>query len=290
MNVGRSPGQSQDRWVQLLGETGHTLEPASPPTSHAPLHGGRQRTDVFRQLHAADLFIMPNPWDRGSARLLQEKGFPALATTSSGFGRAIGKDDQEVTRDELVAHVADLTSFITVPLNVDSERLFPDEPGGITETVRLLAAAGASGLSIEDYNPQTSSIDPIGAATEAVAEAVEAGAAHDIVLTARAENLLYGVDDLDDTVERLAAYGAAGAEVLYAPGLADIDLIELVVDSVDQPINVLARPNGPSVESMRAVGVRRVSIGGAMFNATAATLRAAADELLSSGTSTYAAR
>ena len=105
-----------------------------------------ERSDVFRALHAEGIFVMPNPWDRGSARILEEIGFPALATTSAGFGRAIGKADQEVTRDELVRHVADLTSFITVPLNVDSERLFPDQTGGIAETVRLLVRRALQGV------------------------------------------------------------------------------------------------------------------------------------------------
>lgn len=290
-NVGRGPGQSQDRWVQLLGDTGQ--EAVTATSSAAAVMspaGGPQRTEAFRQLHGSGLFVMPNPWDRGSARLLEEKGFPALATTSAGFGRAIGKDDQEVSRDELVAHVADLTSFIGVPLNVDSERLFPDDPGGIAETARLLAAAGAAGVSIEDYNPATKSIDPIAAAVEAVAEAVAACDTHNLVLTARAENHLYGQVDLDDTVARLIAFRDAGAEVLYAPGLADLDEIELLVASVEHPVNVLAWPSGPSVDQLRSVGVRRVSIGGAMYNAAAATLSAAADELLTSGTSTYAIR
>lgn len=292
-NIGRGPGQSQDRWVQLLGDTGErptvTSTGVHSPATTIP-SGGPQRTAEFRRLHEAGLFIMPNPWDRGSARLLEGKGFPALATTSAGFGRAIGKDDQEVTRDELVAHVADLTSFIGVPLNVDSERLFPEEPGGIHETVRLLAKAGASGVSIEDYNPATRSIDPIGPAVDAVDEAVAACAAHDVVLTARAENHLYGQVDLDDTVARLAAFRDAGADVLYAPGLSDLDEIELVVASVEHPVNVLAWPTGPAVDELRSVGVRRISIGGAMFNAAAATVAAAADELLTSGTSSYIKR
>src|SRR4051794_12525992 len=115
-------------------------------------------TDTFRALHTEGLFVMPNPWDRGSARILQEVGFRALATTSAGFARSIGKNDQQVTRDELVAHVAELTSVLDIPLNVDSERLFPDDAGGITETVRLLAEAGAAGCSIEDFRPSTRSI------------------------------------------------------------------------------------------------------------------------------------
>lgn len=233
-------------------------------------------TDRFRALHQSGTFILPNPWDRGSARTLTEMGFPALATTSAGFGRVMGKDDQEITRDELLAHVADLTAFITLPLNVDSERLFPQEPGGITRCVQLLAAAGAAGCSIEDYDPTTQSIDAIGPATEAVAEAAEACRAHGIVLTARAEQHLYVTALLDDTIERLIAYRDAGAEVLYAPGLIDSAEISRVVTEVGAPINVLAMPNGPSVAELAELGVRRISSGSALYNAADAAFRSAA--------------
>lgn len=230
---------------------------------------------------------MPNPWDRGSALTLQDLGFQALATTSAGFGRAIGKDDQEVTRDELLRHVEDLTSVIEVPLNVDSERLFPEEPGGISETVRLLAAAGAAGCSIEDYDPVSRSIDPLMKATDAAATAADACRTHGLVLTARAENHLYDVSDLDDTIERLAAFCEVGADVLYAPGLADLDDIGRTV-ALGLPVNVLALPKGPSVPELAAAGVRRVSTGSALFNAARATLRSAAVELRDNGTSRYA--
>ena len=231
---------------------------------------------------------MPNPWDRGSALVLQEAGFPALATTSAGFARSIGKEDQELSRNELVAHVADLTSFISVPLNVDSERLFPSDPGGIAETVRMLAEAGAAGCSIEDYNPETNEIDGIDRSVEAVAAAVSACAEYGLVLTARAENHLYGVTDQDDTIRRLLAYQDAGADVLYAPGPRTSADIGRLVESVDRPLNVLALPNAPSVSELEALGVRRVSIGSSLYNATARTLRTAAAELMEHGTSLYA--
>ena len=245
------------------------------------------RTDEFRALHADGIFVMPNPWDRGSARILEEIGFPALATTSAGFGRAIGRDDQEVTREELVGHVAALTAFITVPLNVDSERLFPDDPGGIVESVRLLTEAGAAGCSIEDYQPVTGSIDPIGPAAEAVAQAAAACAEHGLVLTARAENYLYGIKDIEDTVERLTAYREAGADVLYAPLLSEEADIAQVV-ALGMPVNVLALPSGSSVAELGELGVRRVSTGSALFNASYSTLRSAAQELHDLGTSAYA--
>lgn len=251
-------------------------------TTGAPTH-----TETFRTLHASGTFIMPNPWDRGTALLLQEAGFSALATTSAGFARSIGKDDQELTRDELVAHVADLTACVSIPLNVDSERLFPEDPGGIAETVRMLADAGAAGCSIEDYDPQTNQIDELAAATDAVATAVAACEEHGLVLTARAENRLYGVDDLDNTIARLLAYQEAGAEVLYAPGLRTAADIGRLVESIDRPLNVLALHNGPSVPELEALGVRRVSIGGNLHNAATNALRNAAAELLEHGTSLY---
>jgi 2-methylisocitrate lyase-like PEP mutase family enzyme len=172
----------------------------------------------FRELHEREqLFVMPNPWDVGSAKLLASLGFEALATTSAGFAWSLGKVDQTVTRDELLAHVRALAAT-PLPLNVDSERCFPDEPGGVAETVRLLAEAGAAGFSIEDYDPARDAIDDVEVAAERVRVAAEAKG--DLVLTGRAENHLHGVDDLDDTIARLLAYRDAGADVVYAPELA----------------------------------------------------------------------
>lgn len=288
-NIGRRPGQSQDRWVQLISVDGEpsaasaaTAAPTeadgdAPPQTTQPARPAR--APEFRALHDS-CFVMPNPWDRGSARMLEELGFPALATTSAGYAGSIGKDDQEVSRDELIRHVADLTDFVGVPLNVDSERLFPDEPGGIVETVRLLAVAGAAGCSIEDYQPSTDSIDAVDRAAEAVTIAADACAAHGIVLTARAENHLYGVADLDDTIARLQAYAAAGADVLYAPGLADASAIERLVHSVSLPVNVLHRPNGPTVDELEELGVKRISIGKAFYTAAYGTLAEQARPLL----------
>ena len=231
---------------------------------------------------------MPNPWDRGSALVLEEMGFRALATTSAGLGRSLGKDDQQVTRDELVTHVADLTAVLSVPLNVDSERLYPDDPGGVAGTVGMLVEAGAAGCSIEDYEPATGSILDINAVSEAVNEAARACAGSGLVLTARAENHLYGVDDLDDTIQRLIAYRSAGADVVYAPGLVASEDIQRVVSETGAPVNVLAHPFGPTIEELGAIGVRRVSTGSALFNTARRTLRTAARELLDYGTSSYA--
>lgn len=250
------------------------------------------RRDRFRALHAAEgLFVMPNPWDVGSARLLASCGFKALASTSAGLAWSLGRLDGEVTRDELVAHVASLADATSLPLNVDSERCFPDDPGGVAETVALLAAAGAAGCSIEDYDPATGGIEDVEVAAERVATAAEA--AHRLpdpmVLTGRAENHLRGVDDLADTIARLIAYRDAGADAVYAPGLTDIDQIAAVVREVGVPVNVLALRQGPSVTELASAGVRRVSTGSLLAGAAYGALVAGARELLSEGTSQYAA-
>jgi 2-methylisocitrate lyase-like PEP mutase family enzyme len=243
----------------------------------------------FRELHAGDaLFVMPNPWDVGSARLLASAGFQALATTSAGFAWSIGKLDQQVTRDELVAHVRDLAEATELPLNVDSERCYPNDPGGVAETVKLLADAGAAGCSIEDYDPATSAIDDVGVAAERVAEAAETARAHGVILTGRAENHIRGVDDLDDTIARLVAYRDAGADVVYAPGLTTIEQVRSVVEAVGVPVNVLALASAPAISELAAAGVRRVSTGSLLASVAYAALLEGARELRDDGTSEYA--
>ena len=229
---------------------------------------------------------MPNPWDLGSARLLEALGFEALATTSAGYAWSLGKLDHTVTRDELVAHVAAVAGAVTVPLNVDSERLYPDDPGGVAETVRLLAEAGASGCSIEDYDPAAGQLDDVGLAAERVATAAEAKGA--LVLTARCESHLHGGTDLDDTIARLVAYREAGADAVYAPGLTELDQIARVVKEVGGPVNVLALPTGPPIAELEAAGVRRVSVGSLLAAAAYGGLVSGARELLEQGTSRYA--
>jgi len=247
----------------------------------------------FRALHERErLFVMPNPWDVGSARLLESCGFEALATTSAGFAWSLGKLDQSVSRDELIAHVASLADATTLPLNVDSERCYPEDPGGVVETVRLLAEAGAAGFSIEDHDPATGSIDDIEVAAERVALASEAaGLLPDpMVLTGRAENHIRGVEDFDDTIARLIAYRAAGADAVYAPGLIELEQIAAVVEAVDMPVNVLALPNGPTIAELASVGVRRVSTGSLLARSAYGALMSGAHELLADGTSHYAER
>lgn len=250
----------------------------------------QERRARFFELHARPgVFVMPNPWDLGSARMLAHAGFEALATTSAGFAWSLGRDDYGITREELVDHVRALAAAVDVPLNVDSERLFADDPDGIAESVGLLHAAGAAGCSIEDWNPSTGAIDPIALASERVAAA--AAAAHmsgdPLVLTARCENLLHGVDDLDDTIARLCAYRDAGADCVYAPGLMTTEEIRAVVDAVGVPVNVLARPGGPSVAEIGEAGGRRVSVGGSLASTAYGALMVGARELLTAGTSDY---
>jgi 2-methylisocitrate lyase-like PEP mutase family enzyme len=269
--------------------SGHVLHHAARPGC-ATLIDMTDLRDRFRALHESGTFLLPNPWDAGSAKLLAGLGFPALATTSSGLAASLGKLDQQVTRDELVAHVAAVTAAVRVPLNVDAERCFAEQPDGIAETVDLLAGAGAAGISIEDYDPVTERIETLAAGAERVAAAAEACARHGIVLTARAENHLYGHDDLTDTIDRLRAYRAAGADVVYAPGLRTPADIARLVDSVPAPVNVLAVAGAPDVAELTRLGVRRISTGGALAWVAYGALRDAARELRDSGTTTYRAR
>jgi len=236
--------------------------------------------ETFRLLHADGIFVMPNPWDVGSAKRLADLGFPALATTSSGFAWSIGKQDQQVKLDELLPHVEALVAAVDVPLNVDAERGYADTPEGVGRTVHLLGLAGAAGCSIEDYDPVAGAVDPLDVAVERVAAAAAAGAAHGIVLTARAENHLYCAADLDDTIARLIAYRDAGADVLYAPGLVDLDQIAAVVHAVARPVNVLKLPAVADVATLASVGVRRVSTGGSLARTAYAAMRHSAEELL----------
>lgn len=246
-----------------------------------------ERRDRFRELHASGLFLMPNAWDIGSARILASMGFEALATTSLGHAAALGKLDLTVTREEMLDHVEALSSAIDLPLNVDSQRCFADDPAGVARTVAEIAARGAAGCSIEDYDPDRDAIDPIDVAVQRVSAAAEAAHRHGMVLTARAENHVYGRGDLADTVRRLVAYREAGADVVYAPRLSAADDIRRVVEATDAPANVLAVRDAPPVAELARIGVRRVSTGGALARAAYGALVAAANELRTAGTSTY---
>jgi 2-methylisocitrate lyase-like PEP mutase family enzyme len=240
----------------------------------------------FLELHHREgqPLLLPNPWDVGSARLLESLGFEALATTSSGFAGTLGRLDYGITRDEALDHAAGIAAAVNVPVSADLENGFGDAPEDVAETIRRARQAGLAGGSIEDSTGRDEKpvydLDTAARRVEAAAEA----AGGRFVLTARAENHLYGRDDLDDTIARLQAFEAAGADVLYAPGLANLDDIEEVVRSVGKPVNVLAVPNAPSVAELSRIGVRRISVGGAFAFAALGAVVDAADELRNRGT------
>ena len=242
-------------------------------------------TDRFRALHdPAHPLLLPNPWDAGSAKLLESLGFRALATTSSGFAATLGRLDGSVTRDEAIAHSALIVDSTTLPVSADLENGFADDPDGVAQTVRLAVDAGLAGCSIDDFTGGGD--DPIydaGLARERIAAAVEA-AAGQIVLTARSENYLHGRPDLDETIARLQSFQEAGADVLYAPGLQSLDDIRSLVESVDRPVNVLARPGAPTVAELAEAGVSRVSVGGGFAFVALGAVVNAARELLDLGT------
>jgi 2-methylisocitrate lyase-like PEP mutase family enzyme len=252
------------------------------------------RAKRFLALHEAEKpLLLPNPWDRGSAKLFASLGFEALATTSSGSAATLGRLDGAMTAEEALASAAEIVEATALPVSADLENGFADDPEGVAETLRLALAAGLAGASIEDYSGgDEASLYEIGHAAERVAAAAEVahGGPVRLVLTARAENHLRGVDDLGDTIARLRAYEEAGADVLYAPGLRSLEDIRRVVSSVGLPVNVLAFPGVPSVPKLAAAGVRRVSVGGAFaFAALGATVEAA-QELLDAGTYGYLER
>lgn len=245
----------------------------------------------FADLHQrGGAFLLPNPWDVGSARLLAHTGVEALATTSAGLAWTIGTNDYGVTRDVLLEHVRALTAATDLPLNVDSERCFADDAAGVAETVRLLHEAGASGCSIEDWNEETGAVDPAEVSVERVAAAAEAAHADPedrLVLTARCEHLLHGTGDVDAAVERLAAYRNAGADCLYAPGLRTLDDVRAVVDAVRAPVNVLGVMVDGTLADLASAGARRVSVGGALASVAYGRAMQAVRELLDEGTTTF---
>jgi 2-methylisocitrate lyase-like PEP mutase family enzyme len=246
----------------------------------------------FLELHRSERpLVMPNPWDRGSAVLLESLGFQALATTSSGFAATLGRLDGMVTRDEAIAHSAEIVRAVGVPVSADLENGFADDPADVAETVRLALEAGLAGCSIEDYAGRESDTiyDP-GLARERVAAAAEAahgGSSGRLVLTARAENLIHGRDDLADTIARLQSFQEAGADVLFAPGVRELDQIRELTSSVDLPVNVLVLPGMPSVSELAEAGVSRISVGGAFAFAAYGAAAAAGRELLNDGTYGY---
>jgi 2-methylisocitrate lyase-like PEP mutase family enzyme len=223
-----------------------------------------QKAVAFRALHAGEAFVIPNPWDAGSARLLAALGFKALATTSSGFAFTLGRLDGQATLDEVVEHAAALDQATELPLSVDLENGYGPEPESAALAILRIAEVGAVGGSIEDYDP-VGRIYELPHAAKRVAAAAQASRRLDFpfTLTARAENHIRGNPDLKDTIARLQAFEEAGADVLYAPGLRTVGEIRAVCEAVSKPVNVLAVP-GLSFADLVAAGARRVSVGGSL--------------------------
>jgi 2-methylisocitrate lyase-like PEP mutase family enzyme len=238
---------------------------------------------AFRALHAGAPFVIPNPWDAGSARTLAALGFEALATTSSGFAFTLGRRDGNVTLDEMVAHAGVLDRATDLPVSVDLENGYGPAPEDAATAIARAAAAGAVGGSIEDWDPTGHLYEPAQAA-ERVAAAVEAARAldFDFTLTARAENHIRGNPDLADTIARLQAYERAGADVLYAPGLRSGEEIEAVADAVSKPLNVLAFP-GLTMDEIVAAGGQRVSVGGGLAFVAVGAFAQAAERIRDTG-------
>lgn len=255
----------------------------------------RDKFERLKVLHDGDTaFVIPNPWDAGSARLLTSLGFEALATTSAGYAFSKGKRDSfaSLGRDELLENAAEIVNATHLPVSADLEDGFGSAPGTCADTVRMACKIGLVGGSIEDATGNPSSpIYSISEAVERIQAAAEAARGLPFLLTARAENYLWGRPDLNDTIRRLQAFSEAGADVLYAPGLPDIEAIKTVCHAVEKPVNVVMGLRGASysVAELSAAGVRRISVGGSFARAALGALMRAAEEVKTSGTFGYAA-
>lgn len=252
-----------------------------------------EKARIFQQLHAREgAFIIPNPWDIGSARLLALLGFEALASTSAGYAFSRGLTDGAIGREQMMVHLTELAAATDLPLSADLENGFGESPGMVAETIRLAAASGIVGGSIEDASGRADApIYPLELAVERIGAAVEAAHSLDFpfTLTARAENFLVGRADLKDTIKRLQAYQDAGADVLYAPGLKSKEDIAAVVGALDKPVNVVMGLQGVqlSLQELAQIGVKRVSVGGSLARAALGGFLRAAEEMREHGTFTY---
>jgi 2-methylisocitrate lyase-like PEP mutase family enzyme len=248
--------------------------------------------DRFRALQLpGSPLLLPNPWDVGTAKVLVELGFAALATTSGGFAATLGRKDGGVSRDQALAHGAEIAAAVDVPVTADLENGFADDPAGVAATITAAAAIGLAGGSVEDATrDRAHPVYELGLAVDRVAAA--AAAAHaggsGFVLTARAENYLYGIRDLDDTIARLRAFEAAGADAVYAPGLARIEDVRAVVEAVGVPVNVLLWPGGPGPAELAEAGAARISIGSTFSNVALGALAQAGRQLLAGDTTFFA--
>jgi 2-methylisocitrate lyase-like PEP mutase family enzyme len=242
-----------------------------------------EKGEAFRALHEGPAFVIPNPWDAGSAKVLASLGFEALASTSSGFAFTLGRRDGAVSLDEVVEHARLLDSATRLPVSVDLENGYGPDPTDAARAIARVAGAGAVGGSIEDYDRQAGIYD-LDHAAERVAAAAEAarGLEFPFTLTARAENHIRGNPDFDDTIARLQAYERAGADVLFAPGLRNGDEVRTICEAVSKPVNVLARP-GLTVGEIVEAGGQRISVGGALTWVAASALAAAAEQIRDTG-------
>ncbi len=254
-----------------------------------------EKFEAFKALHnGPDAFVIPNPWNGGTARILTSLGFQALATTSAGYAFSIGRRDSAagLTRDEILANAREIVEATDLPVSADLEDGFGDAPEICAETIKMAAASGLVGGSIEDAtgNPDRPIFD-FNLAVERVSAAAEAARSASLLLTARSENFLYGRPDLEDTVARLQAFADAGADALYAPGLPTIEAIRAVCDAIDKPVNVVMGLEGSAftVEALQEAGVRRISVGGSFARAALGAFIRAAREVKVHGTFTYAA-
>jgi methylisocitrate lyase len=252
------------------------------------------RVRVFRQLHESGCFVIPNPWNVGSARLLAQMGFKALATTSSGLAWSLGRRDNHVPLDEVLGHLRAISGSVGVPVNADFEGGFASEPEGVGTNVAKAVQTGIAGLSIEDSTRDASrplfdfdlALERIRAAREAIDDS-ETG----VLLTARSEGFVAGRPDLNETIRRLCAFAEAGADCLFAPGLRRLSDIQAVVDAVKpKPVNVLVGSDFTTVGELADVGVRRISVGGALARAAWVGFLQAAKEIAEQGTFTALAR
>jgi 2-methylisocitrate lyase-like PEP mutase family enzyme len=252
------------------------------------------RCRVFRQLHESGCFVIPNPWDLGSARLLTQLGFPALATTSSGFAWSMGRQDNHVSLEETLAHLRSIALGVTVPVNADFEGGFATAPDEVAANVTAATTTGIAGLSIEDSTGDASSplfdftlsVERIRAARRAIDESGTG-----VLLTARSEGFIVGRPDLAETLRRLTAYADAGADCLYAPGIRDMGDISAIVNAVaPRPVNVLVGSDFATVPQLAELGVRRISVGGALARAALTGFLEAAREIAEQGTFTRLGR
>jgi len=240
-------------------------------------------TARFRELHASGCFVIPNPWDIGSAKLLAQLGFPALATTSSGFAWSLGRQDNHVSLDEALAHLRAVSAAVDVPVNADFEGGFAVAPSDVAANVAAASTTGIAGLSIEDSTADAALFD-----FDLAVERIRAArAATDLVLVARCEAYLVGRSDLREVLRRLTAYAEAGADCLYAPGVRNLGEIRTIVETVaPKPVNVLVGSGFTTLAELRDVGVRRISVGGALARAAWSGFLAAAEEIAKNGTFT----